>query len=446
MGGSRLLAQAWLSLMSLIIFAASASSDALSAISIVGSKFYDGSGNQFFVKGVAYQLTIDDPLSDPTQCALDAAMMKTLGVNTIRVYHVDSSADHSACMTEFANAGIYLLVDLDTFDTAIDPKGAVWTTSQYQAFAKVFDAFANFTNTLGVFVGNEVIALANQSNAAPYIKAAARDMKAYRDSKGYREIPVGYSAADIAELRPMLQNYLACGDNSSEMIDFFSLNAYEWCGDSSFSSSGYDNLNTEAAGYSIPIFFSETGCNTVEPRTFQDQTAILGPDMNNQWSGAVIYEWIEETNDYGLISYGPPQPATATGAGIADGFIRTGTPSAVLPDFTNLQSVWSTLTPTGTPSSAYSPSVTPPACPSSTSGGWLLNGNVPLPTINQALSTSATATSTSTSATSAAATSGTATGSSASASATKGAASGGKEIAGMSTGLVAVMLIFTYWL
>jgi len=247
-------------------------------------------------------------------------------------------------------------------------------------------------------------------------------------------------------LRPMLQNYLACGGNSSESIDFFSLNAYEWCGDSSYSVSGYDNLNSEAAGYSIPIFFSETGCNTAKPRTFQDQNSILGSDMNGQWSGAIIYEWIEEQNDYGLISYGPPQSATATGAGVADGYLRTGTPKAVLPDFTNLQAVWSTLTPTGTPSSAYSPNLTPPACPSSTSGGWLVNGNVPLPTINQALSTAAASTSTVASSTSVEAASVTATGSSASASATKGAASGGKEIAGMSTGLVAVMLIFTYWL
>ena len=83
------------------------------------------------------------------------------------------------------------------------------------------DAFASYNNTLGFFIGNEVIALANQSLAAPYVKAAARDLKAYRNSKKYRNIPVGYSAADIAELRPMLQNYLACGSNSSESIDMF---------------------------------------------------------------------------------------------------------------------------------------------------------------------------------------------------------------------------------
>ena len=85
------------------------------------------------------------------------------------------------------------------------------------------DAFASFDNTLGFFIGNEVIALANQSLAAPYVKAAARDLKAYRNSKGYRDIPVGYSAADIAELRPMLQDYLACGTNASESIDMFGI-------------------------------------------------------------------------------------------------------------------------------------------------------------------------------------------------------------------------------
>jgi 1,3-beta-glucanosyltransferase GAS1 len=303
------------------------------------------------------------------------------------------------------------------------------------------DAFASYDNTLGFFVGNEVISLANQSNAAPYIKAATRDMKAYRDSKSYRKIPIGYSAADIASLRPMLQNYLACGGNSSENIDFFGLNAYEWCGDVNFQTSGYSNLNDQAAGYPIPIFFSETGCNTNRPRTFTDQAAILGPEMNAQWSGAIIYEWIEEANNYGLISYGPSLAATATGDGIEGGYSRNGTPTPISPDFSNLQAQWATLTPTGTPSSAYTPSLTAPACPSSTAGGWLVDGNVALPTLGEVLVASATAASGSAGPT------GTATGSSASATSTKGSsASGGKEIAGMSAALVAVMIGFMWFL
>lgn len=119
--------------------------------------------------------------------------------------------------------------------------------------------------------------------AAPFIKAAARDMKAYRDSKGYRNIPVGYSAADIAELRPMLQDFLTCGGNASDSVDFFALNSYEWCGDVDYQTSGYANLEAGAANFPVPIFFSETGCNTVRPRTFEDQAAIFGEDMINDW-------------------------------------------------------------------------------------------------------------------------------------------------------------------
>ena len=70
---------------------------------------------------MAYQLTSLDPLLDTQQCTRDAKQMKDLGANTIRVYHVDPTQDHSGCMSAFADQGIYLFVDLDTFSTQIDP-------------------------------------------------------------------------------------------------------------------------------------------------------------------------------------------------------------------------------------------------------------------------------------------------------------------------------------
>jgi 1,3-beta-glucanosyltransferase GAS1 len=60
-------------------------------------------------------------LTDTAQCTLDATLMKTLGTNSIRIYHVDPDADHSGCMAAFAEAGIYTLIDLDTFNTYILP-------------------------------------------------------------------------------------------------------------------------------------------------------------------------------------------------------------------------------------------------------------------------------------------------------------------------------------
>lgn len=362
--------------------------------------------------------------------------MKDLGANAIRVYHVDPKGDHKDCMKTFADNGIYLFVDLDTFTTQINPNSPAWTQTQLDAFTAVLDEFVKYDNTAGVFVGNEVITMSNGSFAAPYVKAAARDVKKYRDSKNMRKIPVGYSAADIAELRPMLQNYLACGTKAAESLDFFSLNAYEWCGPSSYTGSGYSELVKNATDYSIPIFFSETGCNTNRPRTFDDQAAIFGQNMNGVWSGAIIYEWIEEKNNYGLVNYGPTVDVkTATSA--PDGFPRSGTPTPVSPDFNNLKSQWATLTPSGVKSSGYSPSNSPPACPTSMANVWNVDGNVALPTVGQSAGKFSSAPTGSPT--------GTATGGSPSAT-KKSSASGQKEVAGMSAGLLGVMLGFVWWL
>jgi hypothetical protein len=240
---------------------------AIPTISTKGSKFFTSDGNQFFLKGmlvdtsalphhswlisttgVAYQLLPEDPLIDNTQCTLDANLMKTLGANSIRVYHVDPQAEHDDCMKTFADAGIYIWLDLDTFNSYIQGPGMSapqWNETQYKAYQEVMDAFHNYDNLGGFFVGNEVLTSPDTDVAAPFVKAAARDMKAYRDGKwqipksmhqqswqfsekDYRKIPVGYTAADVATLRPMLQNYLACGEDTSEAVDFYGLNAYEW--------------------------------------------------------------------------------------------------------------------------------------------------------------------------------------------------------------------------
>ncbi|KAJ3482301.1 hypothetical protein NLG97_g7609 [Lecanicillium saksenae] len=359
---------------------------ALDPIEVVGNKFFNKDGSQFFLKGVAYQLRPHDPLIDTEQCKRDASLMKELGVNSIRVYHVDASADHDGCMKAFDDAGIYLLIDLDTFDTYILPSNLHWNQTQHDDYADVMDTFQKYDNVLGFFVGNENIAHKEDSIAAPFIKAAARDMKAYRDKKNYRKIPIGYSAADIVELRPMLQNYLACGGETADIVDFFALNSYSWCDPADYKTSSYDMLESYAKNFPIPIFFSETGCNTPGPRLFADQDAVFGKDMINDWSGSIIYEWIQEENHYGLISYGPAG-GDATNTDVEGGFTRKGTPTPVSPDFNNLKSKWATLKPTGVHKTDVDPkTLTTPSCPTSTSGGWWgIEGNVRLPSLGETM-------------------------------------------------------------
>lgn len=70
------------------------SCEALSPITIKGTKFFDSvTKDQFYIKGAAYQprtlsVGFTDPLSKPNDCKRDFALMKDLGLNTVRVYQV----------------------------------------------------------------------------------------------------------------------------------------------------------------------------------------------------------------------------------------------------------------------------------------------------------------------------------------------------------------------
>jgi len=62
-------------------------------------------------------------------------------------------------MQAFSDNGIYVFLDLDTFNTQIEETNPEWTYSQYTAFTAVIDAFASYDNIAGFFVANEVLSL-----------------------------------------------------------------------------------------------------------------------------------------------------------------------------------------------------------------------------------------------------------------------------------------------
>lgn len=103
-----------------------------------------------------------------------------------------------------------------------------------------------------------------------------------------RKIPVGYCSSDLGtDVVADMRNYLGCGGDNTTTIDFFGYNHYSWCGPSTFTTAGYKSLYDSSTDSTLPLFFSETGCN-IYNRTFDDQIAVLGPQMNEKWSGAVM--------------------------------------------------------------------------------------------------------------------------------------------------------------
>ena len=109
-----------------------------------------------------------------------------------------------------------------------------------------------------------------------------------------------------------------------------------------------------------------------------------------------------------------------------------------------MQAVWETLTPKGVPSSEYTPQVTAPACPTYEKGGWQVDGDVPLPTINQELTIVATIVSTATPTTAGVAAA-TTTADVATTTSAGGAVSNG-QLVGVSGGLVSLLLGVIAWL
>lgn len=128
----------------------------------------------------------------------------------------------------------------------------------------------------------------------------------------------------------------------------------------------------ELQGYPVPVFWSEDGCNLVRPRTFSDMQAIYGPEMTSIMSGTIVYEWTQETNDYGIIQY----PDTAIQDGVT---VPVGIPAPLQPEFNNLKSAWANVSPTIVAEADYKPDMTVMPCPAITEGVWTIEGNETLP-------------------------------------------------------------------
>lgn len=173
--------------------------DSITPITVKGNAFFKGN-ERFYIRGVDYQpggsSKLTDPIANPDVCKRDISKFKDLGLNTVRVYSVDNSQNHDECMKALADAGIYLVLDVNTPKYSINraaPKKSYNDVYLQYIFATV-EMFAKYDNTLAFFSANEVINNGPSSSAAPYVKAVTRDIRSYLRARNLRHVPVGYSA------------------------------------------------------------------------------------------------------------------------------------------------------------------------------------------------------------------------------------------------------------
>ncbi|KAI8995412.1 Glucanosyltransferase-domain-containing protein [Trametes punicea] len=367
------------------VLALAAGVGAIQKVSRVGRYLYTADGNRFFIKGIAYQeqgalstdpnnpfsepSTFIDPLANGTACARDLPFLQQLDVNTIRVYSVNSSLNHDDCMNALSQANIYTIIDLALpVNGSIDRNNPSWTTNLLDLYLETISVFSKYDNVLAYNVGNEVIVNPAGTGAAPFIKAAARDVRAYLNSISSSAL-VGYAAIDGDDSWVLpLANYLSCdptGSNSgSTAIDLFGLNNYEYCG--AASPSVYNTKNGDFAGYNIPAYFSEFGCVSQPPRLWTEVPVIFSPPMSDIWSGGIAFSYFPaQSNDgqFGMVTI--------------DG--NTVTPND---DFNRLKAQYNNVTFPTTPSQSSAGQTQYPSCPSQNST-WLASNTLP-PTPNDA--------------------------------------------------------------
>ncbi|KAI1870603.1 uncharacterized protein JN550_005146 [Neoarthrinium moseri] len=364
-------------LASLMLLAGNAA--ALDPIIMKGTKFFYENGTQFFMKGVAYQQDTSaagstseqtnkyiDPLSDEKKCARDVPLLAALGTNVIRTYAIDPKADHTACMKLLSDHGIYVISDLSEPALSINRDSPAWNVDLFDRYKGVIDNLGEFDNTLGFFAGNEVSNNASNTQASAFVKAAVRDSKNHIASKGGRWMGVGYAANDDAAIRHNLADYFNCG-NSSESIDYFGYNIYSWCGKSSFTESGFDTQVDFFKNYSVPVFFAEYGCNTVDGadgRLWDDTTALYSDEMTGVFSGGIVYMYFQEANDYGLVELDGDEVTT-------------------MKNYEVLSSKIESVAPSSTAMDAYQPTNSAQSCPE-VNDAWKAAENLP-PTPNRDL-------------------------------------------------------------
>lgn len=128
-------------------------------------------------------------------------------------------------------------------------------------------------------------------------------MKRYIGAHAPRHIPVGYSAADVAENIEPQALYFACGEDDNARADFFAFNDYSWCDPSTFTGAGWDVKVDTYSDYPLPIFLSEFGCIT-NRRDWNEIAALYSDNMTSVYSGGLAYEFTTEPNGYGLVEDG----------------------------------------------------------------------------------------------------------------------------------------------
>jgi hypothetical protein len=197
---------------------------------------------------------------------------------------ISGLSDHTSCMKQFQNAGIYVISNLVQPVTQLSVS-QTWDHSAQDQFRTILDSIESFPNLLATFLGSSPITL-------PFVKAVTRDMKQYMVMRNYRRIPIG-TFIRTAHGRGA-QQYLSCGEPTS-CIDFLIIRSYQRCSDLQLKNQEYENATASYRDSSIPIILLDERCNP----QIELLQSISDSGLAGILSGAIVFSYFGSTrNDY----------------------------------------------------------------------------------------------------------------------------------------------------
>ncbi|KAF2006640.1 carbohydrate-binding module family 43 protein [Amniculicola lignicola CBS 123094] len=289
--------------LALILSLVTAVGAVVDPIIIKGNRlFYQTNGTQFFVRGLQYgagqvlnsEAQIDR-IADASSCQRDIEYFTKANINVVRVYFIDPTRDHSACMNALADAGIYVIAGLKDHSNHLDWEDRSWNRATMAQFTGAVDSLAEFSNLLAFSIGTT--GGDNDNNSAlraPFLAAAVRDIKKYISGKKYRHIPVGWGTRPSwSDVTGQEAAYMTC--KSDAHADFIepSLRYDRGCTDLAL----FDKAVEYFKDSKKPIIVQhgcrlETG-KDFDPPSFNQVKKLYNTSISESIAGGIVVGYIE---------------------------------------------------------------------------------------------------------------------------------------------------------
>lgn len=81
------------------------------------------------------------------------------------------------------------------------------------------------------------------------------------------------------------------------------LDNYEWCGSSTFATSGWASIVNDFSNLPVAAYMSEYGCIDSPPRLWQEVGSLFSAPTTDVFSGGIAFSYFPTSDGYGMVTF-----------------------------------------------------------------------------------------------------------------------------------------------